>query len=58
MKINFKLSGLDPGMYNYGRGSILMTYVDATIFFGPYLKAIEQVVSKLEGLRYGLTPEE
>jgi hypothetical protein len=42
----------------YGRGMILITYVDDTLFFGPDLKAIEQVITELEELGYGLTREE
>jgi hypothetical protein len=56
-KLDFHVSTLDPGMY-YGRGMILITYVDDTLFFGPDLKAIEQVITELEGLGYGLTREE
>ena len=37
---------------------IIITYVDDTLFFGPDLKAIEDVISELEGLGYGLTREE
>jgi hypothetical protein len=37
---------------------ILITYVDDTLFFGPNLKAIENVIAELEGLGYGLTQEE
>jgi hypothetical protein len=32
----------------YGRGMILITYVDDTLFFGPALKVIEQVITDLE----------
>jgi hypothetical protein len=56
-ELDFEVSKLDPGMY-YGRGMILLTYVDDTLFFGPDLKAIEKVISDLEGLGYGLTREE
>jgi histone deacetylase 1/2 len=56
-ELDFKVSALDPGMY-YGRGMILITYVDDTLFFGPDIKAIEKVISELEGLGYGLTREE
>jgi hypothetical protein len=56
-QLDFKVSPLDPGMY-YGRGMILITYVDDTLFFGPDLKAIEQVITDLENLGYGLTREE
>ena len=42
----------------YGRGMILIRYVDDTLLFGPYLKHIKKVISKLEGLGYGLTREE
>jgi hypothetical protein len=42
----------------YGCGMILITYVDATLFFGPNLKAKENVITKLEGLGYDLTREE
>jgi hypothetical protein len=56
-ELDFKVSALDPGMY-YGRGMILITYVDDTLFFGPDLKAIEKVIAELEGLGYGLTREE
>ena len=42
----------------YGRGMILITYVDDTLFFGPDLKAIKQVITKLEGLGCGLTCKE
>ena len=53
-KLNFIPLEEDPGMY-YGRGMILITYVDDTLFFGPDLKQIEKVISKLKGLGYGLT---
>jgi hypothetical protein len=56
-ELDFKVSALDPGMY-YGRGMILITYVDDTLFFGPDIKAIERVIAELEGLGYGLTREE
>jgi hypothetical protein len=56
-ELDFKVSALDPGMY-YGRGMILITYVDDTLFFGTDIKAIEKVISELEGLGYGLTREE
>jgi hypothetical protein len=56
-ELDFKVSTLDPGMY-YGRGMIIITYVDDTLFFGPDLKAIEEVISELEGLGYGPTREE
>jgi hypothetical protein len=56
-ELDFKVSSLDPRMY-YGRGMILITYVDDALFFGPDLKAIEKVISELEGLDYGLTREE
>jgi hypothetical protein len=56
-ELTFKVSTLDPGMY-YGRGMIIITYVDDTLFFGPDLKAIEGVITELEGLGYGLTREE
>jgi hypothetical protein len=56
-ELDFKVSTLDPGMY-YGRGMIIITYVDDTLFFGPDLKAIENVITELEGLGYGLTREE
>ena len=55
-KLDFKPLTLDAGMY-YGRGMILITYVDGTLLFGPNLKKIEQEISKLEGLGYGLTRE-
>jgi hypothetical protein len=56
-ELDFKVSKFDPGMY-YGRGMILITYVDDTLFFGPDIKVIEQVITKLEGLGCGLTCEE
>jgi hypothetical protein len=56
-ELAFKVSPLDPRMYN-GRGTIIITYVDDTLFFGPDLKAIKEVISELEGLGYGLTREE
>jgi hypothetical protein len=56
-ELDFEVSKLDPGMY-YGRGMILITYVDDTLFFGPDLQAIEKVITELEGLGYGLTREE
>ena len=56
-KIDFVPSAEDPGMY-YGQGMILITYVDDTLFFGTYLKQIEKVISKLEGLGYSVTREE
>ena len=52
--LDFVPSAEDPGMY-YGRGMILIIYVDHTLFFGPDLKQIEKVTSELEGLGYGLT---
>jgi hypothetical protein len=55
--LDFKVSLLDLGMY-FGRGMILITYVENTIFFGPDLSAIEQAIKELEGLGYGLTREE
>jgi hypothetical protein len=56
-ELDFKVSTLDPGMY-YGRGMIIITYVDDTLFFGPDLKAIKGVITKLKGLGYGLTCKE
>ena len=37
---------------------ILITYVNDTLFFGPDLSKIEQVITELEELGYGLTHEE
>ena len=56
-KLDFKVSASDPGMY-YGRGMLILTYVDDTLFFGPDLAMIEKTISDLEGLGYGLTREE
>ena len=56
-KLDFFPSAEDPRIY-YGRGMILITYVDDTLFFGPVLKQIEKVISELKGLGYGLTREE
>ena len=56
-KLDFVPLAEDPRIY-YGRGMILITYVDNTLLFGPDLNQIEKVVSKLEGLGYGLTLEE
>jgi hypothetical protein len=55
--LDFKPSPLDPAMY-YGRGMILITYVDDTLFFGPDIKAIEKVISDLELAGYALTRED
>jgi hypothetical protein len=46
-QLNFEVSKLDPGMY-YGRGMILITYVDDTLFFGPDVKEIEKVITSLK----------
>jgi hypothetical protein len=56
-ELDFRVSKLDPGMY-FGRGMILITYVDDTLFFGPDLATIEQAITDLEALGYGLTREE
>ena len=56
-KLDFKPLTLDAGMY-YGRGIILITYVNNTLFFGSDLKKIEQTICELEGLGYGITREE
>jgi hypothetical protein len=56
-QLDFRVSELDPIMY-YGRGMILITYVDNVLFFGPDLKAIEKVITKLENMGYGLTRKE
>jgi hypothetical protein len=56
-ELDFKVSTFDPGMY-YGRGLIIITYVDDPLFFGPDLKAIKEVISELEGLGYRLTCKE
>ena len=56
-KLDFEPSTVDARMY-YGRGMILITYVEDTLFFGPDLKNIEQTIYELEGLGYGLTREE
>jgi hypothetical protein len=56
-ELDFEVSKLGPGMY-YGRGMILITYVDDTLFFWPDLKEIEKVITDLEGLGYGLTRKE
>jgi hypothetical protein len=48
-QLDFKPSELNPGMY-YGRGMILITYVDDTLFFGPDLSKIEKVITELEAL--------
>ena len=42
----------------YGRGMILITYVDDTLFFGPDIKEIEKVIAELELAGYALTREE
>ena len=54
VKLYFVPLSEDPGMY-YGRGMILITYVDDTIFSGPDLKHIKNVISELDGLGYGIT---
>jgi hypothetical protein len=56
-KLDFHVSTLDPGMY-HRRVMIIITYVDDILFFIPDLKAIEQVITKLECLGYGLTCKE
>jgi hypothetical protein len=56
-ELDFKVLTLDPGMY-YGRGMIIITYIDDTLFFGPDLKAVKEVISELGGLGYGPTCEE
>jgi hypothetical protein len=55
--LDFKPSPLDPAMC-YGRGMILITYVDDTLFFGPDIKAIQQVITDLGKAGYALTREE
>jgi hypothetical protein len=55
--LDFKPSECDEAMY-YGRGMILITYVDDTLFFGPDLKEIEKVIAELENAGYALTREE
>ena len=42
----------------HGRGMILITYVNDTLFFGPYLKHIKKFISEIEVIGYGLTREE
>jgi hypothetical protein len=56
-KLDFKPSERDSAMY-YGRGMILITYVDDTLFFGPDLKEIEKVIAELESAGFALTREE
>ncbi len=55
--LDFHPSTLDSAMY-YGRGMILITYVDDTLFFGPDIKEIEKVIAELELAGYALTREE
>ena len=55
-KLEFKPSVEDPGMY-FGRGMILITYVDDTLFFGPDLGEIEAAITDLENAGFGLTRE-
>jgi len=55
--LDFKPSPLDSAMY-YGRGMILITYVDDTLFFGPDIKEIEKVIAELEAAGYALTRED
>ena len=45
-KLDFKLSVEDPGMY-FGRGMILITYVDDTLLFGPDLEIKSKLPSPL-----------
>ena len=54
--IDFKVSNIDPGMY-YGSSMILITYMYYTLFFGPELNAIEQIITEPEALIYGLNRE-
>ena len=56
-KLDFKPSACDSAMY-YGRGMIIITYVDDTLFFGPDLGEIEKVIAELEAAGYALTREE
>ena len=39
----------------YGRGMIIITYADDTLFFGPDYNVIEQAIADLEALGYILT---
>ena len=56
-KLEFKPSKCDQAMY-YGRGMIIITYVDDTLFFGPDITEIEKVITELEEAGYALTREE
>jgi hypothetical protein len=55
--LEFKPSPLDPAMH-CGRGMILLTHVDDTLFFGPDVTAIEKVIAVLEKAGCALTREE
>ena len=55
-KLDFKPSVEDPGMY-FGRGMILITYVDDTLFFGPDLDKIKAAITDLKNAGFGLTRE-
>ena len=42
----------------YGRGMIIITYVDDTLFFGRDITEIEKFITELEEAGYALTREE
>jgi Reverse transcriptase (RNA-dependent DNA polymerase) len=54
--VGLKPSPLDPCMF-YGRGMIMLSYVDDCLFFGPDQKEIDQVIQDIKGLGMSLTVE-
>ena len=55
-KIGFKASALDPCVF-YGRGMVVLSYVDDCLFFGPDAGEIDKVIQDLKKQGMGLTVE-
>lgn len=55
--VGLKPSPLDPCMF-YGRGMIMLSYVDDCLFFGPDQKEIDKVIQDIKGLGMTLTVED
>ena len=55
-KIGLKASALDPCVF-YGRGMVVLSYVDDCLFFGPDAGEIDKVIQDLKKQGMGLTVE-
>jgi len=53
----FKPSNIDPCLF-YGRGMVILVYVDDCLFFGPDMAEMDKVIAELRQAKLALTVEE